>query len=245
MHHGAAVRQFGDPFKVPVIHDPAIGSAGRRVLAEHGGDGVHKQRFQRVQNLGGGQHIIRCDARLPGIHEPAPGKASGGGREVGGPVHESRAPATQLQGHRRQVFGRSPHDNPGRVLAAGEEDVVEALCQQCLGFRDASWHHLGGTVQILRHPADQGGRCGRGVLARLDHHGVAGRQGPGHRRQRQLDRVVPGTDHQHHSERSQLGPGPGRLHGKRNVHPAAPKPAREMPFQMGRFRGHKTDFGHL
>ena len=80
------------------------------------------------------------------------------------------------------------------------------------------------------------------MFARLEHHGVAGREGTGQRGEQQLQRIVPRADHQHDSQRGQFGPGLGRLDGERHGDRTRPQPGLEVLFQVRGFGRDKADF---
>ncbi len=85
---------------------------------------------------------------------------------------------------------------------AGEDQVVERERGKSLGdlILDAGDDHFG-RVEFRRDHLFQQRREPRRQLARLDHHPVAGGERPDRRRQRELERIIPGRDDADDAER--------------------------------------------
>ena len=84
--------------------------------------------------------------------------------------------------------------------AAGVEDVVELLIQQLRGLRDAAIDDEDtAPIQVDGDQLLQECRGGGGDLAGLHHNAIAGGDGREDGGQREVEREVPGSQHQHHS----------------------------------------------
>ncbi|MDH6553369.1 hypothetical protein M2162_007466 [Streptomyces sp. SAI-041] len=187
----------------PYSPEPA-GSAPYSVSTAFFSSGSRAAAVLRV-----GQDVVGGDAGLSGVEELAAGQAVGDDGEVGVAVDERRGLAAQFQGDRGEVLGGGAQDDSADRAVAGVEDVVEAFGQQGGGLRDAALDDGDGVrVQVGGEQPGDGGGGGRGQLAGLGDHRVAGGEGADHRGEQQLGRVVPGGDDEDDTERVVLGPGP-------------------------------------
>ncbi|MCY1281471.1 hypothetical protein D9M70_302810 [compost metagenome] len=160
------------------------------------------------------QHVVRRHAGLAGIHGLAEGDALGGvgQRHVGG--DDGWRFAAQLQGYRGQVLGRRAHHVLADAGGAGEQQVVEGLAGEGHAHFGLAQHH---AYQVFGEDARQQVleqlRGGRGGLAHLDHHPIAGGQGAHQRADGQVQRIVPGHYDPDHAQRLVDHLGRSRLEG--------------------------------
>ncbi len=199
---------------------------------------------ERVAVRFGHQHVVGRDARLARIEPLAPGETAAGHLDVGRVVDEHGALAAEFERHRCQMAGRGLVDDAADLRGARVEDVVEALVEEPGGHLDVPLDHrdrLG--VDIAGDQCGQRGRRGRGDLRRLADHGVAGGDGGGHRQEQQLDRVVPGGDHQSDTEGFGNDVPLTRLRRERKAHPAGLRPLRGVLAHVGDLARHRTDVG--
>ena len=84
------------------------------------------------------EHVVRCDARLPGVDELSPRDPPCSHLDVRVPADDRRALPAELQRHRRQVLRRGTHDDAPDASVARVEDVVEALREQLRRLGDAA-----------------------------------------------------------------------------------------------------------
>ena len=94
--------------------------------------------------------MIRCDAGLPRIGEPAPGDSPGRGVEVCIGQDHAGTLAPQFKGDRCQVMGSSCHNNFCDPFTAGINNMIPGQFQNaCAGFH-AAFHYLDAfTIQVL------------------------------------------------------------------------------------------------
>ena len=102
-----------------------------------------------------------------------------------------------------EELGRRLHDGVADVGAAGEEDLIPAHLQKPvvhLTETGEAAYELG--REDLGDHVDEQGAGGLRRARGLERHAVAGRDGVDHGHERQLQRVVPRREHQHHAQRA-------------------------------------------
>jgi len=126
--------QPGQAVEVLLVDDVDVLRAVQRVRAE-----LVKLLLQRrnesVFDFARHQHIIRRDARLPGVEQLAERNPPRGERQVSIPCDNHRAFAAQFQRCGGQMLRRAAKHLLPDVTASGEENLVERLVKQRLIFR--------------------------------------------------------------------------------------------------------------
>ena len=124
--------------------------------------------------------------------------------------------------------------------------MVEPLRQQLFHSLRCVRHQ---SDQLLRKAlADdlrQNGRRGRSARRRFQHHAVPCGQRPDERQQRQLQRVIPRRDDEHHAQRFVAHTASRRPGEERRRDAARPHPAFQVTQCETDFARDDTDFGHV
>ena len=157
------------------------------------------------------QRVIRRDAGLAGIEQLAVGDALRGFREIGGAVDDGGRFAAEFERDRRQIAPGRFGDETADAGRAGEDQMIERQRREALRdlVLDAGDDHFGGVEFGRDHLFQQRGKP-RHQFARLDHHPVARGDRAHRRRQRQLQRIIPGRDDADDAERLRDQPVFGR-----------------------------------
>ena len=225
------------------VDDAREVGAALRICAVERGDLLAELGDQLVVYGSLDQHVVRCDARLPGVDELAPRDATGRHGHVGMSTDDGRALSTQLQRDGCQVLGSGAHDHPRHASVAGVQDVVEPVGQQlrCLG--NAALHNAdGGIAQVADQLREHcvGVRC---QFAGLADHGVACRDCGDHRQEQQLHRIVPRSNRTHHAHRLGNDVRGARLEGHRRRHLLGAHPLRHVGERVVDVADHEADLG--
>ncbi|CAN8004143.1 unnamed protein product, partial [Ixodes hexagonus] len=163
---------------------------------------VHKVRVGRLV----AQHVVWSHAGLSRIDVLAPDETPAGHVQIQAFVQVHRAAmspfATQLQRDRRQLLLRRGVDDLANVDGARVKDVVKLLRQELRGLLGSSRHDGVAFLQRVlgNHFLYDLGRGGR-ILRGLDHRTVSSCNGADQRAQRQLHRIVPGSNDECHPVR--------------------------------------------
>ncbi|MNZ69421.1 hypothetical protein D3C78_877190 [compost metagenome] len=177
----------------------------------------------------GQQHVIGRDTGLPRIEQLAMGNLERGIGHVAILGDQAGGLAAQLQRGRRQVHRGGLGHAPAHGRGAGEHQVIEGQARELGRHIDIALHHaeLVGREK-LRHQRRQLGRGVGREFAGLEHHAVARGQRRDGRRQGQLQGIVPGRNHAHHTQRLALYARPRGQQVQRRAHFLRLHPAREL-----------------
>ncbi|CKT78103.1 Uncharacterised protein [Mycobacterium tuberculosis] len=166
----------------------------RRTGAELG-EGRGDLADQLVADGGIRQHIVGCNACLPGVEQFDPGDPLGRDIYIGIGRDDHRALAAELEGDRGQVRRGAFVDLAADLGATGEHHAVETLSDQLLTHRTIALHDRDRFgVEIAIHQFGHQVRRCSGDFRRFEHDGVSSGNGSDRRTQGQVERVVPGTD---------------------------------------------------
>ena len=204
---------------------------------------LHQQpvanRFVHQQEIGG-------HAGLTGIEGLPPHDAPRSQLQIGLRPHDARTFPAQFERDGRQAFGRTHHDLAAESPSARVEDMVEPLRQQLFHSLRCVRHQ---SDQLLRKAlADdlrQNGCRGRSARRRFQHHAVPCGQCPDERQQRQLQRVIPRRDDEHHAQRFVAHTASRRPGEERRRDAARPHPAFQVTQCETDFARDDADFGHV
>src|SRR3954447_11579475 len=146
---------------------------------------------------------LDTDAGLAGIGTPAPHRRARSGTHVRVVVDEQSIVAAELEHDRPQRLRAGRHDLAAGRRGTGERQLVDTGPAQGGTRLTETGDDL--EHRLLGHPlperVGEEDPDGRGVLARLEHDGVAGRERIDDRAHRREDGIVPRTDHADDAER--------------------------------------------
>ena len=233
----------GDLLELPAVGQRAHLGRGLERVAEHDlarprGDPLDQLVVDvLVHDQPGAGH-----ARLPRGREDAGDHAVGGGLEVGVREHDLGRLAAELERDAREVAGGALGDVDAGLGRAREGDLVDAgvAHERAPDGGPVAGDDVEHAVRDARL-GDQLGELERGdrrVVARLDDHGAAGREGRGELPREQQQRRVPGHDRGDHADRDALREGDEvRLVGRDALARELVRPAGEVA-EPGREREH-------
>ena len=191
------------------VDDMSVVLVVERMLAKHATDFLLDEFQQLIVHARIDQQIVGRYTGLAHVEPLTKGDAACCHLQVCGGIHDAGALAAQLKCHGREVFARALHDELADRNAAGKENLIPALIEQCLvlGTTALDDRHQTRIKRFLANLPEHGARRRR-IGTRLDNHGVARGKGTGKRFERQQKRIVPGC----HDQRYAIG------HGLRLAH---------------------------
>ena len=204
------------------------------------GERIDEGRHQRR----GAQHVVGRDAGLARVEQFAGGDPAGGVHHIATGVQDRGRLPAQLQRHRCQVGCRGDGDLAPDRGRAGEQQVIERQADELAADVGVAGHDrafVGGEAacdQLLEQR-----RKARRELAGFDQHAVAGSQRGDRRAERQLQRVVPGTDDARHAQRLRHDPARARQGVQGRGDAARLHPAPQVLARMRDGAQHHDGFG--
>ena len=182
------------------VDDMAVVLVVERVLAKHAADLFLDEAQQLIVHARIDQQIVGRYTGLAHVEPLTKGDAACCHAQVCRGVHDAGALAAQLKCHGREVFARALHDELADRNAAGKENLIPALIEQCLvlGTTALDDRHQTRIKRFLANLPEHRTRSRR-IGARLDNHGVARGKGTGKRFERQQKRIVPRRHDQRHA----------------------------------------------
>ena len=182
------------------VDDMAVVLVVERVLAKHAADLFLEEAQQLIVHARIDQQIVGCYTGLAHVEPLTKGDAACRHLQVCGGIHDAGALAAQLKCHGREVFARALHDELADRNAAGKENLIPALIEQCLVLGTAALddRHQARVKRLLADLFEHRTRRRR-IGTRLDDHRVARSERTGKRLERQQKRVVPRRHDQRHA----------------------------------------------
>ncbi len=217
-----------DDCGVVIVRDVRGIERGRRTL-----DGANERLFASLRH----ERVVRRDARLSRIEELACHEARRSQAEIGVGRDHRRRLAAELQRHGREVLGRCARDCAPDRGRSSEEQVIERQARERLSDRRVAEDDRELLLGERFHgELAQQRRCRRRELRRLQQDAIAGGNGAGDRRERQLHGIVPRADDADHADGLPLDARASGLEVDRRGDALRPHPAGEVPARVGDFR---------
>ena len=247
-HHLAARRgqQLSDTSRMRGIDHPRIIHRKARIVPPLPLDGPLQLLHEPVANRLVDKQEIGCHAGLAGIERLPPHDAPRRQLQIGLYTHDTRAFPAQFERDGRQMPGCTGHDLTAEGSASGIENMVEALCQQLLHHLRCVGHQR--RLLLRKTLADdlrQHRRRRRSARRRFQYHTVPRSQRSDERQQRQLQRIIPRRNDEHHTQRLIADAAPRRPCKKRGRDTPEPHPAFQVVQREADFTQHDADFGHI
>ena len=218
----------------------------QRILPELECNLFFQFRDEPVFHGGVAEDVVGSHAGLAAVYKFSEDDAPGRQGDVGGFVYDTGALSAKLQGNRRQVFRRLPHDLFPDRLAAGKENVVEIQAEKAGILRSSAVYHSHkfrgeAALQHLRHGSGGVGRVGAG----LDHSGVSRGDGVHQGIDGQEKRIVPGAHDQHAAVGGGLFKAPGHVLGQRGGNAFFPGKTGHMAQHVAQLALDQSDLAHV
>ena len=237
--------QPGQAVEMLLVDDVDVLRAVQRVRAELV-ELLLQRRNESVFDFARHQHIIRRDARLPGVEQLAERNPSRGERQVSIFRDNHWAFAAQFQRCGGQMLRRAAKHLLPDVTASSEENLVERLVKQCLILHAPTLDN-GNFLQWEAFGADlpDDGRSRGRILRRLQDAAIAARQRAKQRFDGQQKWVIPRGHDEHDAHRVVADETARRELRQRRENVRITAVAARPAEQVAQFRQHHAGFAHV